>query len=155
MYNACLKDGCFPKKWKYSVIIFIIKPGKEECNGVSKYRPISLLNVVCFLLGNSPASKFYMSTFWNILFHLHRQVFTYLPMKIEQTECSETSTYKIQAPGNYAEENIQHREHCGSLKSKILLNIGDKLLERVMSDRMIRPLTFEANNLWNVRPTTL
>ena len=45
------------------------------------------------------------------LFHLHRQVgklFTYLPMKMEQTECSEMSAYKIQTPGNYPEENIQH-----------------------------------------------
>jgi len=29
------------------------------------------------------------------------------PMKMEQTECSETLAYKIQAPGNYPEENIQ------------------------------------------------
>jgi hypothetical protein len=27
---------------------------------------------------------------------------------MEQTECSETSAYKIQTPGNYPEENIQH-----------------------------------------------
>jgi hypothetical protein len=32
-----------------------------------------------------------------------------LPMKMEQTECSETSAYKIQTPGNYPEENIQHK----------------------------------------------
>jgi hypothetical protein len=31
-------------------------------------------NVVCFLLGNSPASEFYMPTFRSTLFHLHRQV---------------------------------------------------------------------------------
>jgi hypothetical protein len=35
----------------------------------------------------------------------------YLPIKMEQTECSETSAYKIQAPGNYSEESIQHSEH--------------------------------------------
>jgi len=29
-------------------------------------------------------------------------------MKMEQTECSETSAYKIQEPENYPEENIQH-----------------------------------------------
>jgi hypothetical protein len=34
-------------------------------------------------------------------------LFTYLPMKMEQAECSETSAYKIQTPGNYPEENIQ------------------------------------------------
>jgi hypothetical protein len=28
-------------------------------------------------------------------------------MKMEQTECSKTSAYKIQTPGNYQEENIQ------------------------------------------------
>jgi len=28
-------------------------------------------------------------------------------MKVEQTECSETSAYKIQTPGNYPEESIQ------------------------------------------------
>jgi len=28
-------------------------------------------------------------------------------MKIEQTECSETSAYKINTSGNYPEENIQ------------------------------------------------
>jgi hypothetical protein len=40
-------------------------------------------------------------------------------MKMEQTECSETSAYKIQTPGNYPEENIQHTEHSESLKSRM------------------------------------
>ena len=152
--------------------------------------------VVCFLLGNSPASEFYMPTFRSTIFHLHRQVgvewlvwetgylygksfgskiawangkegdsvglgpgteqvmegndpngsltsitcsvpgpsrppsrwlklfssqtislihtqlfsnqslYTYLPMKMEETECSETSAYKIQTLGNYPEESI-------------------------------------------------
>jgi len=44
---------------------------------------------------------------------------TYLPMKMEQTECSETSEYKIQTPGNHPEERIQHSEHGESLKSRI------------------------------------
>jgi hypothetical protein len=74
--------------------------------------------VICFLLDNSPASEFYMPTFRNTLFYLHRQaseLFTYLPMKMEQTECFETSAYKIQTPGNYPEENIQHTKHVGYL----------------------------------------
>jgi len=33
-------------------------------------------------------------------------------MKMEQTECSETSAYKILTPGNYPEENIQRDEKC-------------------------------------------
>ena len=39
-------------------------------------------------------------------------------MKMEQTECSETSAYKIQTPGNYPEESIQHSEHSESLNSR-------------------------------------
>jgi len=40
----------------------------------------------------------------------------YPSMKMEQTECSETSAYKIQTPGNYPEESIQHSVHGRSLK---------------------------------------
>jgi hypothetical protein len=35
---------------------------------------------------------------------------------MEQTECSETSAYKIQAPGNYPEENI--KQNTRSSKGK-------------------------------------
>jgi hypothetical protein len=108
------------------------------------------MHVVCFLLGNSSGSEFYMLTFRNTLVHLHRQVgvrmtkfeicwgihtgkglarniptylkpshsYTYPAMKTEQTECSETSAYKIQTPGNYPEESIQHSEQGESLKSR-------------------------------------
>jgi len=38
-------------------------------------------------------------------------------MKMEQTDCSETSAYKIQAPGNHPKESIQHSGHGESLKS--------------------------------------
>jgi len=43
----------------------------------------------------------------------------YLPMKMEQTECSETLAYKFQMPGNYPEESILHSEHSKSLKSRM------------------------------------
>jgi len=43
----------------------------------------------------------------------------YLPAYENGTECSETSTYKIQTPGNYPEESIEHSEHGDSLKSRI------------------------------------
>jgi len=43
-----------------------------------------------------------------------------MPMKMEQTECSETSAYKLQAPGNYPKESTQHTEHGESLKLGIL-----------------------------------
>jgi hypothetical protein len=42
---------------------------------------------------------------------------------MEQTECSETSAYKIQTPGNYPEENIQQSDSLLHIKSEILHNI--------------------------------
>lgn len=45
LYNKCLKSGTFPERWKRSVIVPIIKPGKEGSESVTKYRPISLLNI--------------------------------------------------------------------------------------------------------------
>jgi len=42
-----------------------------------------------------------------------------LSMKMEQTECSETSAHKIQTQGNHPEERIQPLEYEESLKSEI------------------------------------
>jgi len=44
----------------------------------------------------------------------------YLSAYEDGTECSETSAYKIQRPGNYPDESIQHSEHSESVKSRIL-----------------------------------
>ena len=133
-----------------------------------------ITHVVCFLLGNSQASEFYMTTFRNILYHLRGQVgvknelglrnvgvfiwekiwlenslshwlrlflsqtishintptisyklFLLLTprMMMEQTECSKMSAYKIQTPGDYPEESIQHSEHGESLKSRIITHL--------------------------------
>ena len=45
MYNSCLRNGIFPKRWKKALLIPITKHGKENSYEVTKYRPISLLNV--------------------------------------------------------------------------------------------------------------
>ena len=44
IYNRCLKEGVFPKRWKKANIIPIVKPGKEDSDEVSKFRPISLID---------------------------------------------------------------------------------------------------------------
>jgi len=89
-----------------------------------------------FFLGNSPASEFYMPTFRTTLFRLHRRVGTYPPMKMEHTECSETSAYNIQAPGNHPEESIQHSEHSESLESKKSLNLSVVTIQFVKTLRV-------------------
>jgi hypothetical protein len=45
MYNGCVKNGVFPAIWKKAKIIPIMKPGTQNSQEVTKYRPISLLNV--------------------------------------------------------------------------------------------------------------
>jgi hypothetical protein len=45
IYNNCLNRGIFPKRWKTSKMIPIVKPGKGNSDEPSKFRPISLLNV--------------------------------------------------------------------------------------------------------------
>jgi len=39
-------------------------------------------------------------------------------MKMEETECPETSVHKIQTSGNHPKERIQHSEQDESLKSQ-------------------------------------
>jgi len=41
---------------------------------------------------------------------------------MEQTECSETSAYKLQTPGNHPKQSIQHSGHGESLKSRLSLS---------------------------------
>ena len=68
-----------------------------------------VLNVVCFLLGNSPLSEFYMPMFWNTLSVLSsgagrcEEFFTPTHLLKWYSQRSETSACKIQTPGNYAE----------------------------------------------------
>jgi hypothetical protein len=78
-----------------------------KCVGNKRFLP-GKRNVVCFLLGDSLVSEFYMPMFQNTLFHLHRLVGTYPPMKMGQ--CSGTLAYKIQMRGitQKKAQNIQN-----------------------------------------------
>jgi hypothetical protein len=53
-------------------------------------------------------------------------------MKMEETECFETSAYKIQTPRNYPEESIQHSEQDDDLNSRILKFYFTEILFQAM-----------------------
>jgi hypothetical protein len=53
-------------------------------------------------------------------------------MKMEQIECSETSACKIQAPGNYPEENIQPMSYLIVLLNFITLNYVTYVAEQTV-----------------------
>ena len=52
-------------------------------------------------------------------------------MKMEQIECSETSAYINQTPGNYPKENTLYSEHGESLKSRILHLYGEETVRHL------------------------
>jgi hypothetical protein len=62
---------------------------------------------VFFLLGDPPASEFYVQTFRNTMFHIHSWC-----RQEGLTPCSETSAYNIRAPGNHPNERIQQTQYC-------------------------------------------
>ena len=57
-------------------------------------------------------------------------------MKMEQR--SEISAYKIQTPGNYPEESIQHSEHGKSLKCRILHLYGEETARQIQLFKKLR-----------------
>jgi hypothetical protein len=63
---------------------------------------------------------------------------------MDKTECSEKSAYRIQTPGNYPEENIQHKEHGESLKSTAL-----KMLKHLWLRRIIVQEFYFSRGSWN------
>jgi hypothetical protein len=50
-------------------------------------------------------------------------IYTCPPVKMEPTECSETSAFNIQTPGKYPEENIPYLQHGESLKTTIKVKV--------------------------------
>ena len=56
-----------------------------------------------------------------VSFRISSSFYSHLPAYEDGTECSETSAYKLQTPGNYRKESIQHTEHGENLKSRICL----------------------------------
>jgi hypothetical protein len=77
----CLRRGHFPKQWKRSMIIPVIKPGKEGLNDVGKYRPISLLNIVGKILEKLLIDRINYHLYSNKL--LKGKQYGFLPQKIQ------------------------------------------------------------------------
>ena len=42
MYSECLRRGVSPMRWKRAKLITVTKPGKENSEDISKFRPIGL-----------------------------------------------------------------------------------------------------------------
>ena len=103
--SYCLKHFSFSEEFN--------EIWSKMCTGFHVKYPV----IVFFLLGDSPASDLYMLTFRNTLSVPSSKA--HLPLKMEQIECSETSAYINQTPGNHPKENKLHSEHGESLKSRI------------------------------------
>ena len=89
--------------------------GRYPPQPVSVLGPATTLSPSFLLAQAIFEPNLFLYKFPNILKPSH---FSLLPAHEDGTECSETSAYKIQTPGNYPEESIQHSEHGESLKSR-------------------------------------
>jgi hypothetical protein len=83
----------------------IAAPIQANSPSFSSFRRV--LIVVCFFLGNSSASEFYMPIFRNTPSHLHRRIGIPIRLWRWNRQCSETSAHKIQTSVNYPEEGKQ------------------------------------------------
>jgi hypothetical protein len=76
MYNGCLGTKCFPKIWKGAKLITIVKPGKETCEDMTKYRPKSLLNTAAKVLEKVLVSRILYHVYSNNLMNKNQYGFT-------------------------------------------------------------------------------
>jgi hypothetical protein len=76
MYNGCVGTACFPKIWKRAKRIPIVKPGKETCEDMTKYRPISLLNTAAKVLEKVLVSRIMYYVYSNNLMNKNQYGFT-------------------------------------------------------------------------------
>ena len=75
-YNRCLRMVCFPKIWKRAKLVPIVKPGKETCEDMTKYRPISLLNTAAKVLEKVLISRIMYHVYSNNLMNKNQYGFT-------------------------------------------------------------------------------
>ena len=76
-------------------------------------------DVVCFLLGNSPASEFYMPTFRNTLFHLRRQVGAPTCLwRWNRHSVPKRLHIKFRRRGITQKKSVHHSDHGESLESR-------------------------------------
>jgi hypothetical protein len=76
LYNGCLRTGVFPTRWKRAKLIPITKPGKENSDEVSKFRPIGLLNVGGKVLEKVLINRINHHVFSHAFMNTHEYVFT-------------------------------------------------------------------------------
>ena len=70
---------------------------------------------------------------YEVNFILHIQ-----PMKMEQIECTETSTNYNQTPGKYSKEYRKHSKQGESLKSRIQIKQAYQILIKQVQEKIAR-----------------
>jgi hypothetical protein len=108
--NERLRRGYFPKEWKLSVILPIVKPGKEEITEVTKYRLISLLNVGGKVLEKLLFDRINHHVLYNRF--LNENQYGFLPQK-------STADAAMAAKG-FVQENLQQK------KSLVMISLDVK-----------------------------
>jgi len=101
IYNACLRRGYFPVQWKRSVIIPIVKLGKEGSMKATKYRTISQLNVGGKVLEKLPVDRINHHIFSHRLLNGNQYGFLLQKSRVNAA----------MAVKGFARENLQRRNY--------------------------------------------
>ena len=105
MYNGCFRTACFPKIWKRAKLIAIVKPGKETCDNMTKYRRISLLNTAAYVLEKVLINRIMSYVYSNNLMNKHQYGFA-----------PQTSTVDaVMALRDYVQNSINDGQYVASI----------------------------------------
>lgn len=83
LFNACLKNGYFPRKWKQAKVILIPKAHSDEKAEEKKYRPIAINSILGKVLEKLIKDRIYFFLFKNKLFNRYQYGFTHNTSTIE------------------------------------------------------------------------
>jgi hypothetical protein len=109
----------------------LVKNTNIQITVVQDIRKNKIYHVVCFLLGNSPASKFYVPTFWNTLSVPSSPLPAYedgtdsVPkhrhIKFRRRGITKKKAYNIQNIAKVLnQENISHKKHNSKKSIQII-----------------------------------
>jgi len=107
------------------------------------------VNVVLFLLGNSPASELYVPTFRNtvcsnFIGRVNKNIFFLFTRPVKMEQCSETSAHKIHTPGNHPKERLQQNLIRRPVKPGLPIEAHHRATSPILHQCVLRPVRVAA-----------
>ena len=143
IYNSCLRSGTFPTRWKKAKTLPITKPGKESSDEVSKFRPISLLDI-----GGKVLEKVLINRINHHMFSqgfMNKNQYGFTPQK--GTIDVAMADFRFSEHISYATERCTKLIHSLSKSAKVLWGLKHEVLKTIFK-RAILPLLLYGAPVW-------